>query len=213
MPGSTPTVDTRDVACPDAQPVGIVENGERGVHRLPVHERLAHAHEHDVRHRHGRVEQPHLAHLPGNLVHGQIAREAHGAGGAEGAAQRAARLRRDAQRHPVAVGDGHRLDGLAVAQPEEEFLGAVRRLLARGDAEPGQGEVLGEQRAERRRQVAHVREAGGRRHPQVPHDLPGAVGRQPLLAHERRQALERLGRGEVEQVFRYTHGNTDVSMN
>ena len=56
-----------DVPRADAEPVRIVENRERRVDRLPVHERLAHAHEHDVRHLDRRIEQAHLAHLTGDL--------------------------------------------------------------------------------------------------------------------------------------------------
>ena len=63
MPGSTPTVEIGDVPRADAETVRIVQDGERRVDRLPVHQRLAHAHEHDVRDVDRRIEQPHLAHL------------------------------------------------------------------------------------------------------------------------------------------------------
>src|SRR2546430_6608346 len=50
-----------DVARADPQPLRMVQLRERGVHRLPVEERLPHAHEHDVRRLALRVLQDHLA--------------------------------------------------------------------------------------------------------------------------------------------------------
>ena len=92
-----------------------------GVDGLPVHHRLAHAHEHDVRDGDRRIEQAHLAHLTGDLERGEVAAEAHRAGRAKRALQRASGLRRDAQRHAIALGNRDGLDRLAVGSRKRNF--------------------------------------------------------------------------------------------
>ena len=73
--------------------------------------------------------QQDLADLAGDLEGRQVPPEAHPAGGAKGAAKRAAGLGGDAERAPASRGDEHRLDGLSVTQPPEIFPGAIDRLL------------------------------------------------------------------------------------
>ena len=73
-------------------------------------------------------------HLADDLAGGQVAAGAPVAGDAEGAGEGAAGLARDAEGAAAPlVGDVDRLDGGAVAQPEEVLAGAVRREVARGD--------------------------------------------------------------------------------
>ena len=83
-----------------------------------------------------RIEQRELAHLTGDLVRLEVAREAHQPRRAERALQRAPRLRRDAERQAIAVGNRDGLDVLSVVQAEQKLLGAVGRLLPRRDLEP-----------------------------------------------------------------------------
>ena len=90
---------------PMPRPSGSLRIVSVGVDRLPVHQRLAHAHEDDVRDVDRRIEQAHLAHLTGDLERREVAREAHRAGRAERALQRASGLRRDAERHAIALGN------------------------------------------------------------------------------------------------------------
>src|SRR5438094_950788 len=81
-------------------------------------------------------ERRQLTRLAGDLERLEVAREAHHAGRAERALERAARLRRDAQRQAIAVGDRDRLDGLTVGEAKQELLRAVARALARGAFQP-----------------------------------------------------------------------------
>ena len=67
MPGSTPTVEIVMCRAPMPSAAGSFKHRERRVDGRPVHQRLAHAHEHDVRDVNRRLEQTHLAHLAGDL--------------------------------------------------------------------------------------------------------------------------------------------------
>ena len=129
MPGMIPTVLTVMCRAPMPRPSGRVEDGERGVHRRPVEQRLPHPHEDHVGGLLLRMAQHHLPHLPRDLERRQVAPEAHAAGGAEDAAQGAPGLGGDAERAPAAGGDEHRFDGLAVRQAPEELPRAVGRIL------------------------------------------------------------------------------------
>src|SRR2546423_3528542 len=120
-----------DVARADAKPRWRIENRQRRVDGLPVHEWLTHPHEHDVRHLLWWIEQPHLAHLTGDLEHLEIAREAHRARRAERTLKRAPRLRRNAESESGSLGNRDRFNEFAVVQPEEEFFGSVARRLPR----------------------------------------------------------------------------------
>ena len=201
MPGSTPTVETVMWRAPMPSPRGVVEDRQRRVDRLPVHERLAHAHEHDVRRDERRVEQRELAHLSGDLERREVAREAHRAGRAERALQRAPRLRRDAERQAVAVGDRDGLDRLAVGEPEEELLRAVARPLPRGEREPRQLEVRGEQRrgTPSGSSVISSNDATGLL-PQARDHLRRPVRGLPVRGGELAQRALRLVGDEVEQI-------------
>ena len=87
-----------DAARRDTQQVGVGD-GAHGAHNgFVVSQRLAHAHEHDVREPAALAQQPAVGvkGLVDDLVGGQVAAEGALAGGAEGAADRAADLRRDA---------------------------------------------------------------------------------------------------------------------
>ena len=77
----------------DPEAVGMIENGEARVYRLPVEQRLPHPHEHHVGRPVGRIEQQHLPDLPGDLPGREVPPEAHASGGAEAAAQGATGLR------------------------------------------------------------------------------------------------------------------------
>src|SRR5688500_4353545 len=130
------------------------------------------------------VEQRELAHLPGDLEDVQVALEAHHAGRAERALERAPGLRRDAEREAVAVRDGDGLDRLTVREAEEELPRAVARPLVGDELQARQREVLGQRLAERRRQLAHLGEVARGLLPQARQDLRGAVRRLPLRRGE-----------------------------
>ena len=144
------------------------------VHLVEVHQRLAHPHEDEMV---DRLDAPEMKHLVQDLRRGQIAAEGHRAGGAEGAGQRTARLRRDADGPPpVAVAHQHRLDGVPVRGAEERLHGAVAGAGLGHEIERRERNALVERLAQRARHVGHVRVAGGAaRHP-GPH-LAGAERR------------------------------------
>ena len=106
----------------------------------------------------------------------QIAAELHRARRAERARQRAAGLRRDADRAAaVAVAHQHRLDRMAVVGAEERLHGAVPRLLLVGDGEGREGTAVGE----RLRAAAPARSSSrrSRRLRARPTPRPGGCGR------------------------------------
>ena len=129
-----------DVPRADPEAVGCIEDRQRGVHRRPVEQRLPHAHEDDVGRQVRRIAKHDLPHLARDLEGGQVSPEAHPAGGAERALERAAGLRGDAKRPAAPGGDQDRLDRLAVGQPPEEFPGAIGRQLLDFRRQPGQRE-------------------------------------------------------------------------
>ena len=76
----------------------------------------------------------------------------------------------------------------------------------------GRANSCGEPLAERRWEIAHAREVGRRRDPQMAHDLPGAVRGQALGGHERVQPLQGLRRRQVQEVLSLSHSHTGVGM-
>ncbi len=139
----------------------VVQDAQGFHHRVVVVQRFAHAHEHDVERlvvQTKRVcEHPHL---PGNLAGGQIANEPHLPGQAERARHGASDLRRDAERHGGGIGNEHRFDLLAVGEPEQELLGAIRGLLAGDDDRRGNAAVVLDGRSQTLGQVGHGRDVG-----------------------------------------------------
>ncbi len=108
MPGSTPTVETVMCRAPMPKPCASLRIVRTLSTRRPVQQRLAHAHENDVRRVKRRVEQRELAHLARDLVRLEVAREPHQARRAERAPERAACLRRHAERQSIALRESPR---------------------------------------------------------------------------------------------------------
>ena len=188
MPGSQPTVETpvrRWVIADLGQPARGRE------HVLDVHQRLAHAHEHEVV---DRLDAAEVQHLVEDLRGVQVAAEAHRPGRAEGARQRAAGLRGDADRAaPVAVAHQHRLHGPAVGRVEERLDGPIARRAprrrarasrtararpARRAAPPG-GRSSPRSRARRRRPSATPAASGSRAGRARPASRRAAPGPRP----------------------------------
>ena len=103
-PGHDPGRRDRDVPRAQAEPARVVERLDRRQHPVEVEQRLAHAHEHDVRQALavGREPARGVADLVDDLGDLEVAPEPELAGGAERAADGAAGLARDAQRVPLA---------------------------------------------------------------------------------------------------------------
>ena len=184
MPGSQPTVETPVRRWRDARRRAAARAASSTC--VDVHQRLAHAHEHEVV---DRLDAAEVQHLVEDLRGGQVAAEAHRPGRAERAGQRAARLRGDADRAaPVAVAHQHRLDGAAVGGVEERLDGAVARRAPRRRARASRtARARPSSRAQRRREVGHRLVAGRAARGPAPH-LPGAEG-----------GLAELGQRRVEQ--------------
>ncbi len=143
-------------------------------HRVVVQERLSHAHVHRVIHG---LEPPEVQRLVEDLRRRQVAPEAHRARRAERAGQRAAGLRREAERAaPVAVAHENRLDRVPVVRVEEHLHGPVARLALRDDLQRRERHRLGESGTQRLRERGHlVVRARAARGP-LP-DLPRSVAR------------------------------------
>ena len=159
--GSRPTVDNVTRRGDTVEAVFVRQDPQR-LHRLVVVvQRLAHAHQDDVEPlvAHGERVGEH-ADLADDLAGGQVPRQPHLAGEAEGAGHGAADLGRDAEGHRRRVGDEDRLDHVAVGEAQEEFLGAVNGTFALDDLGRRQREAGGERRAEALRQVGHLVERG-----------------------------------------------------
>ena len=138
-----------------------------------------------------------LAHLPGDLAARQVAREAHHPGRAEGAAQRAAGLRRDAERQARPAGDQHRLDRLAVRQPPEELPGAVRGgpLPCRPEAPRGDGPSSSSPESGG---SSIAPPAGHRRLPQPAKDLAAPIRGEPAVRRPSGPELALAGSGRLD---------------
>ena len=143
MPGDPADGRDRRVAVADpelGQPPAGLEHG------VEVHHRLAHAHEHGVVDGPGAAE---VQRLVEDLRGGQVASEAHLAGGAEAAGERAARLRGQAQRAPaVAVAHQHRLHGPAVVGAHQRLDRAVAGVRLVLDGQARERHPLGERGAQ-----------------------------------------------------------------
>ena len=183
----------------DAESLGRVEDREGDVHRVPVEQRLAHAHEHDVGGLVVGTAQDDLPHLTRDLERREVPPVAHPAGGAEGAAQGAPGLGADAERPAAAARNQYRFDGFAVRQPPEVLPGTVGGLLDDLGLETGQGMLPLQRLPELQRQL------GGRSpttldrgNPQPPRDLLPPVAGQPT-SRPGRQAVPRGAGSEIEE--------------
>ena len=172
------------------QAVAVGEDADRVDDVVEVVERLAHAHEDDVRDEalalgrqqalraralRERLARPVAEPVAGDdrlrrdLLRRQVAHEPLRAGVAEGAGQRAADLARDAERAAVALGDIDALDlGAAVARArrrhaDQPLAGAVLRDLLGDDLGTIERVGFGERAAQALADVRHVLEAARRR--------------------------------------------------
>ena len=151
-------------------------------HLVEVQHRLAHPHEDRVV---DRLETAEVERLVEDLGRGQIPPERHLAGCAERARQRAAGLRREAERAaPVAVAHEHGFDRVAVGGREQRLHGAVPRGALGLDGQGRERNRSGELVAERPRQVRHRLVAARPARRPVPH-LAGAVGGLAAVAQRR----------------------------
>ncbi len=184
MPGHPADRGDRRAAVGDAELGQPLAGGED---RVEVHRRLPHAHEDDVVDRFAAAE---VQRLVEDLIGAEVAAELHLAGGAEGAGQRAARLRGEADRATaVAEAHQHRLDRAPVGGVEERLDGAVVGLRLGLQRERRERHRRGEPLAQRRRQVGHLLVGPRARAPPTPR--PGRRGRR---ARRRRRACSRAGR-------------------
>ncbi len=184
-PGHDPGRAHRDVPRAEPEAGGVVERGDRLEHPVEVEQRLAHAHEHDVRQPRalGREAPPSVAHLVHDLRGLEVALHAQLAGGAERAADRAPGLRADAQGVALAAAGPRRvvhqdaLDQQPVAQAVERLLRedavGVADLAVLDRVEP-EGRL--ERRLRRRGERRQLVERGVLRAPHRVHDLPPAEG-------------------------------------
>jgi hypothetical protein len=220
------------VAGTEPEPLRVGQRLDGIQHPVEVEQRLAHPHEHDI----GQPaavdgQSPRGAtDLIDDLRRFEVARQAQLPGRAERAADRAAGLRRDAQRVALALPGSCRVahqDGLhqrPVGEPVERLLGQAgvgKEELRIRDGVPSELRI--ERVPEWRRQGPHV--AGGRRvrAPQPVGDLPGperwlAARREPRLEDcrvERGQSgarVERLATGlkrGIDGRERSGHGRAD----
>ena len=176
---------------PAVSPVGG-QHLDRSDDLLRVVERLAHAHVDDV----GQpVAFGNRADLIQYLPCGQVVRETLPRGHAETAAHPAARLRRDAERRPVTVGDVGRLDEAALQSREKVFFRAVGRSLHVGEGNRAQLVFPGELLPVLQREVRHPADRIGSLAVQPRGDLPRGEPGHPVLGGDPLQFVER----EAEQ--------------
>ena len=139
---------------------------------VDVEHRLAHAHEHDVV---DRLDAAEVERLVEDFRGGQVPAEAHLAGRAERARERAAGLGRETDRPaPVSVAHQDGLDQLAVGGVEERLQRPVARLRLALDLERREGDVSRQLRAEAGGDIRHLVVAGRAAGGPAP-DLAGAV--------------------------------------
>ncbi len=203
---------------PQPEPARIVERLDRRQDPVEVEQRLAHAHEDDVREVASLGRQPALrvARLVDDLGDLEVSPEPELPRRTERAADRTAGLAGDAQRVPFAraaprrIVHQHRFDEGAVGEAVERLLGgSVVRQPDLGFGDRVEHEVPGEGVTERRRQGA---DRGCVRHPAIgPHgvrDLARSVGRLALHGHPRGQ---RVGR-EAGDPGKAGAGGHDLAM-
>jgi hypothetical protein len=173
--------------------------------RVPVVQRFAHAHEDRVElpvavsgHRRRRQVPLEVGDLLEDLPGLQVAHEAAARGGAEPAGHGAADLRGKAERGVALHGDDHALDGLPVAQPEQELARAVAALLPLERRQGPQVIALGQRLPQCARQVAQLVPLEGIVLEEPACELPGPVG---LAAARRHHRAEFRGNQRPEQGF------------
>jgi hypothetical protein len=126
-PGHPAGCRDRNVTCAEVEALRVVHGVTRRQHLVVVQERLAHAHHDDVPDGRPAVAQDagQRQELLDDLARPQAAPEAHLAGRAERAGERAARLGREAGRAPAAMAHRHRLDRKPVPGREPQLHRAV----------------------------------------------------------------------------------------
>ncbi len=155
---------------------GSVSCAERSEHVTLVGERLPHAHEHDVGQplRCGRRQLRGLPPSPdclgADLAGAEVVLQPHLPGGAERAAHRAARLRRDAHRHPVRVPHQYGLDDVRPAEPKQRLAGGTAVGCSLGQDLDTERQLSRQTFTERPGDVGHVL-VGNRAFPELAPDL------------------------------------------
>jgi hypothetical protein len=206
----------RDAATREAVRIVVEHHPHRRHHVFVVRERLAHAHHHDIGDGRAALVDPRRAdaigqqcavrvpQLADDLGSREVAIEALLAGRAEGAVERASRLRRDAKRAAVILGDVDHLDGIAGADVEQPLAGAVPRGGVAHDRRAANLDQIGEPFAQRARQVGHRCDVVGEPLMHPMRDLLRAIRLLAKVGEKSRKA-----RGvEIEQV---DHGRTQRS--
>ncbi len=145
------------------------------------------------------VRVPQLAHDLGGR---QVAVEALPAGGAERAVERAARLRRHAQRPAVVLGDVHGLDRVPGTDVEQPLARAVGRRRVAHDRGPANLGGCRELLAEALRQVGHRVDVAGEA---LVHPVQHLLRAKRLLAHGAEERGE-AGGVEVEEIGHRSEG-------
>lgn len=185
----------------------VIEAFQRVPDRAPVEQGLAHAHEDQVA-QHGpvraRVAQMFARHqdLPEYLAHAEVARKAHFARGAKGAAHGAAHLRGKALAPAAAAvarfrGDEDALHQRAVLHAQEELDRAVAAFLRPRHFGPLDARALREALAAGARDVAHALEVPGHLAPQPLPELDSPEFRLvELVAHP----VDERGQREVQKI-------------
>ena len=120
-------------------------DGQRLQQGVEVGQRLAHAHDDDVRQPFlGRQQVAGVDQLFEDLAGRQVADDAVEAAGAEDAAHAAADLRADAGRAPVCLLDQHAFDQLAVVQAQQQLVRAVAGIEVPGDVAAERSKLRGQ---------------------------------------------------------------------
>ena len=146
--------------------------------------------------------------LADDLGRGQVAVETLLAGRAERAVERAARLRRDAQRPAVVFRDVDGLDGVAAADVEQPLARAVRRRRVAHDRRAADLGRAGELFPERLREVGHRVDVPGEA---LVHPAQHLLRSKRLLAQFGEESRE-AGGVEIEEVgFRHVSAGSSTA--